>query len=74
MLSDLDVFNRLHAALEALGEEEAVTTGGNAAIRAARLALTAYQMAIVARMQATTERNRLPPVPRTGIDNQKGRA
>ena len=51
MLTDIDVYNRLQRAIEALGNEGAETVHGNTALDAARLALTAYQVALLANME-----------------------
>jgi hypothetical protein len=45
-LSDIDVHDRLYAARNALGDEEAETVEGNTAIEAARKALSLFNAAI----------------------------
>jgi len=46
-LSDIEVHNRLYAAREALGEEQAETVEGNTAIEAARKALALFNSAMM---------------------------
>lgn len=46
-LTDDETYRLLHAALLALGSEAAETVRANTALAAARLALTALQMALV---------------------------
>ncbi len=46
-LSDIEVHNRLYAARNALGEEEAATVEGNTAIEAARKALALFNSAMM---------------------------
>lgn len=59
-LSDHEAYERLHAALLALGREAAKGTAANTALTAARVALSAYQMALVA---AIDRQPRLAPPP-----------
>lgn len=65
LLSDLDTFNRIYAAILALGNEDAETKHGQTAITTARLALTALQMALLASMREATPEpaSTIPPPP-----------
>jgi len=51
MLSDTEACERLGVALIALGNEAAANPTANTALIAARLALTAYQMALLASIE-----------------------
>ena len=47
LLNDTEVWDRLHAALEALGEDDGVTKAGLTALRSARRTLVLLQMAVL---------------------------
>jgi hypothetical protein len=49
-LTDLEVYDRLHAALLALGDEDAVTIHGNTAIHAAKQAISMFEAALLTKM------------------------
>ncbi|WP_240233617.1 hypothetical protein [Devosia lacusdianchii] len=54
-LNDTEVWDRLHAALEALGEDDGLTTAGGTAIRSARRTLILLQMAVLKSQEAEQE-------------------
>lgn len=54
-LTDTEVYDRLHAALEALGKESGQTTRGDSALQVARRSLTALQLALVMSQEAEAE-------------------
>ena len=47
-ISDDEAYERLHAALTALGREDGQTTRGDTALKAARKALALLQMGLIA--------------------------
>lgn len=55
LLNDTEVWDALHAALEALGEHDGATTAGGSAIRSARRALILLQMAVLKSQEAEQE-------------------
>jgi hypothetical protein len=61
-LNDIESYDRLHDAAMALGKESGVTPAGDTALTSARLALTAFQMALVRAMEAPPKED-LPPPP-----------
>lgn len=61
-LTDVEAYDRLHAAENALGSEGAITPVADGALKSARLALTALQIAIVQDMEAPPKQD-LPPPP-----------
>jgi hypothetical protein len=54
-LNDTEVWDRLHAALEALGEDDGATTAGGTAIRSARRTLILLQMAVLKSQEEAQE-------------------
>lgn len=64
-LSDVAIYDRMHAALEALGREEGETGHGDTAIKAARRALALLQAGHLMKMDGVEE---APPPVRTGQD------
>lgn len=61
-LTDIQAYDRLHDATMALGKESGVTPAADTALTSARLALTAFQMALVRSMEAPPKED-LPPPP-----------
>jgi len=61
MLSEREAYELLHSAILLLGMSGGATPAANTALIAARLALTAYQMALLAAMDAEPPRVLLPP-------------
>jgi hypothetical protein len=61
-LTDIEAYDRLHAAMQRLGDERALTPAADTALRSARLALVAFQIAIVRAME-TPPKAPLPPPP-----------
>ena len=61
-LTEIEAYDRLHAAGNALGTEGALTPVADNALRSARIALTALQIAIVKDMEAPPKVP-LPPPP-----------
>jgi hypothetical protein len=55
-LSDDEVYNRLHRALEVLGTEEGETVHADTAIKGARKALRMMQIGILAVQEGLTEK------------------
>lgn len=55
LLNDTEVWNRLHAALESLGEDEGATKAGGTALRSARRTLILLQMAVLKSSEAQQE-------------------
>lgn len=64
-LSDVAVYDRFHAALEALGREDGETVHGDTAIKAARRALALLQAGHLMKMDGVEE---APPPVRTDQD------
>ena len=62
-LSDIAIYDRMHAALEALGREEGETGHGDTAIKAARRMLALLQAGHLMKMDGVEE---APPPVRTG--------
>lgn len=62
-LSDNEVHDRLVAAYEALGEEDAATTRGQTAITAARRALALFQLGLLVAMEKADPIDALPSEP-----------
>jgi hypothetical protein len=60
-LNDIETHERLHAASLVLGREGALTPAADSALKSARLALIALQMALVRSME--TPSKPLPPPP-----------
>jgi hypothetical protein len=58
-LSDEQVWNRLHAASEALGREGGATTAGNTALEAARRSLILLQMGVLKSSEDAKDRAEL---------------
>lgn len=54
-LNDTEVWNRLHAALEALGTAPGTTKAGDTALTAARRALVYFQMGVLKSAEAEQE-------------------
>lgn len=54
-LDDDQVFDRLYAAILALGDEDGETTRGDTAIKSARRMLLLLQMGIIASQEGLTE-------------------
>lgn len=54
-LTDDEVFDRLHAALMAIGEDTGESVRGDSALRVARRALTALQMALLMAQEAEAD-------------------
>jgi hypothetical protein len=48
-LTDIEAYDRLHAAMQRLGDERALTPAADTALRSARLALVAFQIAMPTR-------------------------
>lgn len=62
-LSDIDVYQRLIDASDALGEDTGETVRGDTALKAARRALTLLQMALVKAMDDASRPADEPPSP-----------
>ena len=60
-LTDIQSYDRLHAAAQALGDEGGVTPAADTALKSARLAIVAFQMALLRSMETPVER--VPPPP-----------
>lgn len=60
-LTDIEAYDRLHAAALALGSEGALTPAADTALKSARLALVSFQMALVRAMDAPPRP--MPPPP-----------
>ncbi len=54
-LNDTEVWDALHAALEALGENDGATMAGGTAMRSARRALILLQMGVLKSAEADQE-------------------
>jgi hypothetical protein len=70
-LSDNEVYDRLHAALGALGSDNGQTTRGDSALTVARRSLVALQLALVMAQEAESDRlgcvvSPSEPAPRSG--------
>jgi hypothetical protein len=61
-LNDIEAHERLHDAALALGNEGGLTPAGDTALTSARVALVAFQMALVKAMEAPPKED-LPPPP-----------
>lgn len=61
-LTDIEAYDRLHDATQALGGEGGITPAANTALTSARLALVSFQMALIRSMDAPPKQN-LPPPP-----------
>jgi hypothetical protein len=61
-LTDIESYDRLHAAALTLGKEGGLTPAANTALQSARLALVAFQMALIRAMDAPPRKD-LPPPP-----------
>lgn len=61
-LTDIQAYDRLHAAAQTLGGEGGLTPAANSALHSARLALVALQMALVRSME-TPPKGPIPPPP-----------
>ena len=61
-LNDIQAYDRLHDAAQALGKEGGLTPAGDTALASARTALTAFQMALLRSMDAPPKED-LPPPP-----------
>ncbi len=59
-LSDVEIYDRMHAALEALGHEKGETGHGDTAIKAARRALALLQAGHLMKMEGVEEAS--PPI------------
>ena len=60
-LTDIEAYDRLHAAALALGSEGALTPAADTALRTARLAIVSFQMALIRAMDAPPQP--MPPPP-----------
>lgn len=56
-LTDDQAYDRLHAALLAIGKEEGQTVRGNTSLKAARRALALLQMGLLKAMDEDSDRN-----------------
>lgn len=54
-LSDDEVYDRIHAALLALGRESAATVRGETSLKAARKALTLLQLGLLAAIEQNSD-------------------
>lgn len=61
-LSDVQAYDRLHDAAQTLGKEGGLTPAADTALTSARVALVAFQMALVRAMEAPPKED-LPPPP-----------
>lgn len=61
-LTDIQAYDRLHDAAQALGNEGGVTPAANTALTSARIALVSFQMALLRAMDAKPKQD-LPPPP-----------
>jgi hypothetical protein len=61
-LTDIQAYDRLHDAAMALGKDGGISPAANTALTSARLALVAFQMALVRSMDAPPKQD-LPPPP-----------
>lgn len=55
LLNDTEVWDRLHAALDAIGDEKGATTHGDTALRSGRRTLILLQMAVLKAQEAEQE-------------------
>ena len=55
LLTDIDAYDRLHAALQILDEDKAETTRANTALEAARKALTYLQLGLLKAIDDNTD-------------------
>ncbi len=62
-LSDDEVYERIHAALLALGRESAATVRGETSLKAARKALTLLQLGLLAAMEQNSDDNQAVKAP-----------
>ena len=60
-LTDIEAYDRLHAAALALGSEGALTPAADTALTSARVALVSFQMALIRAMDAPLRP--MPPPP-----------
>jgi hypothetical protein len=56
-LSDDEVYERIHAALLALGRDDGATVRGDTSLKAARKALTMLQLGLLAAMEKSIDSN-----------------
>lgn len=61
-LSDVQAYDRLHDAAQTLGKEGGLTPAADTALTSARIALVAFQIALVRAMEAEPRQD-LPPPP-----------
>ncbi len=61
-LTDIQAYDRLHDATLALGKDGGISPAANTALTSARLALVAFQMALIRNMDAPPKQD-LPPPP-----------
>lgn len=57
-LSDIEIYDRLFAAVETLGKEDGVTARGDTTIKAARQALKTLQFGLIAAMENSEPTNK----------------
>jgi len=62
-LTDDQVYERIHAALLALGREKAATVRGETSLKAARKALTLLQLGLLSAIEQSSDKNRAVKAP-----------